>query len=63
MRSEYSMAQTSKKSVTTTIDPETDKSLQLIERTLEIKPAAVARRGLKKIIPELLKQAKAVETK
>lgn len=47
------------KSVTTTIDPETGKALVLIERTLEIKAAAVLRLGLKKVVPQLLKQAKA----
>lgn len=44
------------KSVTTKVDLDTERQLLLIHKKLEIKPAAVARRGIKSIIPELLKQ-------
>lgn len=49
--------------VSTQIDEETGRALALIEKTLDLKPAAVARRGLKKIIPELLRQVKAEQSK
>lgn len=48
-----------KKQVSTAIDDDTHRSLCQIDKVLDIKPAAVTRRGLKKIIPELMKQVKA----
>lgn len=47
------------KTVSTPVDEETGKALRQIEKTLDMKPAVVARKGLKKIIPELLRQVKA----
>lgn len=49
--------------VSTPVDEETGRNLRQIEKVLDIKPAAVARRGLRKIIPELLKQVKLAEPK
>jgi hypothetical protein len=53
------MDKTPKKQVATAIDDETAKSLGIIEKVLEIKPAAVVRRALRAEIPKLLKQVKA----
>lgn len=49
--------------VSTQIDEETGRALVIIEKKLEIKPAAVARLGLKKIIPELLRRVKSESAK
>ena len=46
------------KSVSTPVDEETGKALLKIEKTLDLKPAVVVRRALKRLIPELLQQCK-----
>lgn len=45
------------KAVTTVVEPQMGRDLQTIERKLDMKPAAVARKGLRRVVPELLKEA------
>lgn len=45
------------RAVTTTVDPQMGRDLQTIERKLDLKPAVVARKGLRRVVPELLKEA------
>lgn len=45
------------RAVTTNIDAKMGRELRVINESLDIKPAAVARRGLRRVIPELLKEA------